>query len=75
MLTILSGVNLAPVLPLLSKSLSLFFFFFLQIRVGAHIYPQNPVLHIGSPLNLSIKGTLYFNPLIFLTFLLFLHEG
>ncbi|KAG4381930.1 hypothetical protein GLYMA_15G246500v4 [Glycine max] len=27
-----------------------------EIRVGAHIYPQNPVLHIGSPFNLSIKG-------------------
>ncbi|KAH1248383.1 Nuclear pore complex protein [Glycine max] len=29
---------------------------YVLIRVGAHIYPQNPVLHIGSPLNLSIKG-------------------
>ncbi|XP_027187547.1 nuclear pore complex protein GP210 isoform X1 [Cicer arietinum] len=29
---------------------------YILIRVGAHIYPQNPVLHIGSPLNLSIKG-------------------
>ncbi|KAI4350639.1 hypothetical protein L6164_005077 [Bauhinia variegata] len=26
------------------------------IRVGAHIHPQNPVLHIGSPLNFIIKG-------------------
>ncbi|XP_029128898.1 nuclear pore complex protein GP210 isoform X2 [Cajanus cajan] len=29
---------------------------YLLIRVGAHIHPQNPVLHVGSPLNLSVKG-------------------
>ncbi|KAK2365493.1 nuclear pore complex protein GP210 [Trifolium repens] len=29
---------------------------YVLIRVGAHVYPRNPVLHIGSPLNLSIKG-------------------
>ncbi|XP_019442522.1 PREDICTED: nuclear pore complex protein GP210 [Lupinus angustifolius] len=29
---------------------------YVLIRVGAHIYPKNPVLHIGSPLNFSIKG-------------------
>ncbi|KAK4272113.1 hypothetical protein QN277_020709 [Acacia crassicarpa] len=29
---------------------------FMLIRVGAHINPQNPVLHIGSPLNFIIKG-------------------
>ncbi|XP_027357563.1 nuclear pore complex protein GP210 isoform X2 [Abrus precatorius] len=30
---------------------------YVLIRVGAHIFPQNPLLHIGgSPLNLSIKG-------------------
>ncbi|XP_061357530.1 nuclear pore complex protein GP210 isoform X2 [Gastrolobium bilobum] len=29
---------------------------YILIRVGAHIYPQNQVVNIGSPLNLSIKG-------------------
>ncbi|XP_054801518.1 nuclear pore complex protein GP210 [Prosopis cineraria] len=29
---------------------------FMLIRTGAHINPQNPVLHIGSPLNFSLKG-------------------
>ncbi|XP_039691001.1 nuclear pore complex protein GP210 isoform X3 [Medicago truncatula] len=29
---------------------------YVLIRVGAHVYPRNPVLHIGSPINLSIKG-------------------
>ncbi|KAL6506124.1 hypothetical protein OROHE_022653 [Orobanche hederae] len=29
---------------------------YVLIKVGAHVYPRNPVLHIGSPLNLSIKG-------------------
>ncbi|XP_045812556.1 nuclear pore complex protein GP210 isoform X2 [Trifolium pratense] len=29
---------------------------YVLIRVGAHVYPRNPVLHIGSPLNLSIRG-------------------
>lgn len=46
---------------LVSKIFPGVIFFFLQIRVGAHIYPQNPVLHIGSPLNLSIKGVAILN--------------
>ncbi|MED6133436.1 hypothetical protein PIB30_028200 [Stylosanthes scabra] len=29
---------------------------YVLIRVGAHIHPQNPVIHIGSPLNFSVKG-------------------
>ncbi|MED6170545.1 hypothetical protein PIB30_032004 [Stylosanthes scabra] len=29
---------------------------YVLIRVGAHIHPQNPVVHIGSPLNFSVKG-------------------
>ncbi|KAL6532745.1 hypothetical protein OROGR_013705 [Orobanche gracilis] len=29
---------------------------YVLIKVGAHVYPRNPVLHIGRPLNLSIKG-------------------
>ncbi|KAK7266454.1 hypothetical protein RIF29_19098 [Crotalaria pallida] len=29
---------------------------YVLVRVGAHVYPQNPVLRIGSPLNFSING-------------------
>ncbi|KAK7266029.1 hypothetical protein RIF29_18668 [Crotalaria pallida] len=29
---------------------------YVLVRVGAHIYPQNPVLRVGSPLNFSING-------------------
>ncbi|RYR07176.1 hypothetical protein Ahy_B05g074493 isoform E [Arachis hypogaea] len=29
---------------------------YVLIKVGAHIHPQNPVIHIGSPLNFSVKG-------------------
>uniref|UniRef100_A0A5B7BTW7 BIG2 domain-containing protein n=1 Tax=Davidia involucrata TaxID=16924 RepID=A0A5B7BTW7_DAVIN len=29
---------------------------YMMISVGAHLYPQNPVLHIGSHLNFSMEG-------------------
>ncbi|KAF7801531.1 nuclear pore complex protein GP210 isoform X1 [Senna tora] len=30
--------------------------YFMLVRVGAHIHPQNPVLHIGGSLNFTIEG-------------------
>ncbi|KAF7801537.1 nuclear pore complex protein GP210 [Senna tora] len=30
--------------------------YFMMVRVGAHIHPQNPVLHIGGSLNFTIEG-------------------
>lgn len=30
--------------------------YFYQVSVGAHIYPQNPVIHTGYLLNFSIAG-------------------
>lgn len=32
---------------------------YILISVGAHIHPQNPVLHIGGHLNFSIEGRLW----------------
>jgi len=29
---------------------------FCQVSVGAHIFPQNPVIHTGNLLNFSITG-------------------
>ncbi|GAV68566.1 RRM_1 domain-containing protein/Big_2 domain-containing protein [Cephalotus follicularis] len=29
---------------------------YMLVSVGAHVYPQNPVLHVGSRLNFSVEG-------------------